>query len=506
MAKQTKPGGAKRVTNTAGRAPTGSRTKGQTTRRAGAFGILSGVLSRGGVHSARCAMPGFLSEPSPATYQTYRQMRCNPTIAIARAALFAPVKANKWTYEAKDGTPDDRVRFIQEQFDTLKARLVIDILRAVEYGWQPFERVYGLNDDGMCVYTRAKALLPDESEPLVDKDTGALVGVRNGEARLSLQKAAVLTYDQEGDDPYGRSIYENIREDAWWPWRDAAGKLAQYYTKGAGVVPLIRYPAGKGQNADGVEVDNSENAANVLRTLGMGMGVTMPNEIDGAYEDLVRAGAPIADLLAWQVSFLETRAGVGGEISQGMRDYERLMVRGMLQPERSILEGQFGTKADAGSHGDLGLMIATELVDWAVGEVNRLFVDPLLVVNFGREAKGTVYIKPSPVVDEDRAFIRELMRATLTANPDLLMAVSDFDAMLDATGVPKSAEVVDTTAMPTGPAQIDVPGTVNKVMTEGTGDAVADTPAQPPQPAQTPTMASLARQIDRFRALGIVGR
>lgn len=531
----------------------GSKTKGQSRRTLGTH-TLKGAI--GSVCAANTSIPGLIHPCPLGTYDTYRAMRSNPTIAIARAALFAPVKANQLSYEAKDGTPDDRVKFIQETFEPLKLRLIQDVLRAVEYGWQPFERVYGAAD-GRYVYSRIKALLPDDSTPIVDKETYTLLGVENCGVKLTNQQAAVVTYDQEGDDPYGRSIYENIREDAWWPWKDAAAKMCQYYTKGAGVIPIIRYPLGQQQDENGANRDNSENAASVLRTLGVGMGVAMPNTIDPAFEDMARAGADVGALMAWQISFLETRSGVGGEIEAGLRHYERLMVRGMLQPERAIIEGQFGTKADAGSHGDLGLLIATEMVNWALDRINRLFVDPLLSLNFGPDARGSVYISPSPIRDDDKEFLRNLMAAVFNANPDLLMAVADFDAMLDSSGIPKSAEVVDVaqaTTEATASQVVDVPGTVDKVMTEGTGDAVADTalngaqvqsmveivkevagkqlPADAakgilraafptmPQPVidkiinsvaafnpkphtPTPTMASLARRIEGFRRLGI---
>lgn len=488
MAKKSAGGSSKSTKSARPSVPMGSKTKGQTTRQSGIVGMAMGW--GGGVIGQRSNVPGFLSQPSPATYTTYRRMRCNPTIAIARAALFAPAKANAWTYEAQDGVPDERVQFVQEQFDHLKPRLIQDVLRAVEYGWQPFERVYSVDDEGRYVYSRAKALLPDESEPIVDDKTLHLIGVDNNGTRLSLQKAAVLTYDAEGDDPYGRSIYENIREDAWWPWQDTAKKLLKYYTKMAGVIPIIRYPMGKSQDASGQEVDNFENAATTLRSLGVGDGVAVPTQIDGAFEDILRGGANVADLMAWQISFLETKSGGGAEMSTGLRDYERLMVRGMLQPERSILEGQFGTKADAGSHADLGLLIATDLNEWCVREINRLFVDPLLAVNFGPDARGSVYIKASPLLDDEKAFIRGLVQATLSANPDLLMAVSDFDAMLDSTGVPKSAEVVDI------PAVSGQPDPANPA------DPNAPAPTQPPQP--TPSMLALARRVRQFNAMGLV--
>lgn len=458
----------------------GTKTKGQTTRTnsnvGGMFNALGlGAASNGAVWSAQSNIRSFTSEPEPATYNTYRLMRCNPTIAIARAAMFAPIKASAWTFESKDGVPDDRVKFIQEQFGRLRSDILRDVLRCVEYGWQPFERVYAVKD-GRIVPVRFKSLLPDITTPIVDKDTNRLLGVENCGTKLSLRDAAIFAYDTEGDDPYGRSIYENVRAEAWWPWKDASQKLAQYATKGAGVIPIIRYPLGKSNDSSGVEVDNSQNAASVLRTLGIGNGVAMPNQIDGAFEDILRAGANVQDLMAWQISFLETRSGVGGELIETLRHYEKLMVRGMLQPERSLIEGQFGTKADAGAHTDTGLLIASELLQWVIAEINRLFVDPLLSANFGPDSRGSVYIVPSPIVDEDRAFMKALVDKVFTANPDLLMGLADFDAMLDSVGLPKSQEVVDTDAPAQNPAaqQVDVPGTVNKVITEGTGDVVAD--------------------------------
>lgn len=546
----------------------GTKTKGQTTRNTGTaasmFGMLSGGFNTasGAVHATQTNIRAFTTEPDPATYNTYRAMRSNPTVAIARAAMFAPIKAAQWTFEAKDGVPDERVKFIQEQFEPKRADILRDVLRCVEYGWQPFERVYAVQD-GRIVCARFKPLLPDISNPLLDPDTLRLIGVENSGEKLSLREAAVFTYDTEGDDPYGRSIYENIRVDAWWPWKDASTKLAQYATKGAGVIPLIRYPMGRTSDAGGTEVDNSVNAANVLRTLGVGMGVAMPNAIDPSYDDLLRGGANVQDLMAWQISFLETRSGVGGELIDAMRHYEKLIVRGMLQPERSLIEGQFGTKADAGSHTDTGLLISTELLNWIVQEINRLFVDPLLALNFGNDARGSVYIKPSPIIDEDREFMRELVKQALLADPALLMGVADFDAMLDAVNIPKSAEVIDTNTQPVPGAvpganpTVDIPGAVNDVMTKGTGDVVADTALngaqvtsmvevvaqvasnmlppesakgilkiafpsssdvlidrvinsaaaftqQPVKPAPTPGMAALARNVKQFRLSGLV--
>lgn len=468
----------------------GTRTKPQSKRAQGVMSgaFLSGLL--GNPIAAAKSNVEVLKDSPPASYDTYRLMRCNPTIAIARAALFAPVKASAWSFEADDSTPDDRVKFIQDQLLPLRMQLLADALRSVEYGWQPFERVYAY-EGGRIGYQRIKSLLPDISEPIIDKETGQLLGVRNQGVDLSLAQSAIVTYDAEGDDPYGRSIYENLRAAAWWPWQDASKKLAQYMTKGAGVIPMVHYPMGTSKDQDGQTATNSEGAAILLQSLANGAGVTIPNQISPGLEDLLAKGANVDQLAAWRISFLETRSGVGNEIIEAMRHYEKLMVRGMLQPERSILEGQSGTRADAGSHADLALTMATEMLNWITARINALFVDPLLVVNFGLEARGTVYITPAPIRDDDREFMKNLMMAVLTANPDLLMAVADFDAMLDTVGIPKSAEVVDV-ATATGQTTTTQPAPPN---VQGGGG--------PPLSPNPNVMASLARNVKLFRQMGI---
>lgn len=468
---------------------TGTATKVQTTRAAAPIALNPNLAALLGVFSAQSNVAG-LKAPPPATYETYRQMRCNPTVAIARAALFAPIKAAAWSYEAADGVPDDRVKFVQGQMDGLRSQLLTDALRSLEYGWQPFERVWAIRDR-MIGYARAKPLLPDCTSVIVDPESGMVIGVRNGDATLYTDKAAVITYDAEGDDPYGRSIYENIREHAWWPWNDAARKLAQYMTKGAGVIPIVRYPMGTGIGENGQPQTNDEGAAALLRALSNGLGVAMPTVLEPSLEPLLREGANVESLMAWQISFLETRSGVGNEIIESMRHYEKLMVRGMLQPERAILEGQSGTRADAGSHADLALTMAIDLLAWMTGRINALFVDPLLSVNFGTEARGTVWIEPAPIRDDDREFLRNLMASVLNANPDLLLAVADFDAMLDTVGLPKSAEVVDV-ATATGGTPAAPP----------VGQGGGGPPLAMPQP-QPGVLASLARAVRGFRAMGL---
>lgn len=401
------------------------------------------------------------------TFATYRLMRCNPNVALARAVAFAPMKAAPWSYDADDDVDDDRVKLIQSEMDRLKDTLLADAFRSLDYGFQSFEKVWKVREDGRLGFEKIKPLDPDWVWPLVDPATGTLIGLRSGREDLDLTKMLWVTHDAECGDPFGRSRMENIRRCAWKPWVDMARRLDLYSSKGAGIIPMIHYPVGTSNGPDGSTKDNSEIAAILLGALGKTAGVTIPNQLEKWAEDLVmraQAGASLKDLLSWRIEFLEAAAGHGTEMLESLKHFESLIFRGWLVPERSAIEGTFGTKAEAGEHGDLGETISAGTLGDIVRQINEQVVDDLLMANYGPDARGTVRIKPGPLRDEDQQFFRDAFKAVFTnpANVDLFERWIDVDAGLDIAGLPKRKEVIDGldkgapvdtgTALPDGPA------------------------------------------------------
>lgn len=384
----------------------------------------------------------------PGSFDTYRMMRANPTIAIARAAAFMPFQLLPWTFEAEDDAPEGAVELVQGTFERLKTQFVADLFGALDYGFQAFEKVWELDREGLFTFKKLKPLAPDWVSPLMDAATGALVGASTGQANLGLDKVAWITYDAEFGDPFGRSRHENVRRYAWKPWCDIARKLEIYTQKAAGVVPIVHYPVGTSDDANGQTKDNSEIAATLLNALGKTYGVTIPTKLEQWAEDMLRsaqAGANLKDLLAWRVEFLTAASGHGSEMLDVLKHFESLMMRGWLTPERAVLEGSHGNRAEAETHGDTGDAINAGALTGLVAQVNVQCVDDLLAVNFGDRAKGTVRIKIGSLSDADKRFFREIFRVLLTspATVDLLTEIADVDAMADAAGIPKAREVIE---------------------------------------------------------------
>jgi len=403
------------------------------------------------------------------TYRTYREMLEDPTIALSHAATTAPIISAACSVEADDDAKEDAVRTIEDTFLPQIRRLISNSCRSIYYGWQSFEKVWKIDDDGRLVIERFKPLVPDNTTCMIDRQTGALNGVKQNGVELDRGHCLVITHDSEGDNPYGRSRMENLRKWAWKPWTTGMAKLAQYQSKAAGIIPVVRYPEGQGQNAAGQVVRNYEAASQMILQLSQAFGIAMPNTIPDWAMEAARQGINVSDVMAWSASFLETSPGHASEFVEALSYQDKLKVRGYLLPERAILEGQHGTKAEAGTHGDIAVQISQQFLDYVVDEVNKQCVDDVLSANFGPSEKGKVYIKPGPIQDEARALVSGIVTSLYSSNPDLAMAQLDFNAMLDSLRLPKVEEDISDDD------GLDVVDTVDATAPVSTDAAVQDT-------------------------------
>lgn len=386
------------------------------------------------------APPGY-GRPSPATIDTYRRMRRNPTIALARAAATAPVVAAGWSYEADDGVQDERVEAVRAAMEPLRRRFVHDCLYALDYGFKPFEVVWEVRE-GLLAPSRVKGLSVERTEARVDDRTWALLGAKQDKVTLERPYFAWFVNDREDDNWYGRSRHENVRETAWAAWDALMKREGQYVQKVAGIIPMVEYPVGESEDETGAKVSNYVQAAKILANLGKGNGVALPNALVAYARELLNKGVPIDKVRAWTISFLEASGSHGSSFVEMARHKESLMMRGWLVPERAATEGQYGTKAEAAVHGDLAVTVAEQVSQDIADCANEQVVDEMLEANYGESARGTVRIVPAPLVDEKLELVKEIMKAALTSSTDVLTAWADVDAMLDMLGLPKSQEVV----------------------------------------------------------------
>ena len=107
----------------------------------------------------------------PATYAAYREIRKDPTVALARTAAVAPILASNWSCRAADGVPAQWVRFVKRQMDRVRTTYLENVLfyGNIDFGYQGFEQVLGYGRDGRIELTRLKPLLQDITEILIGR-------------------------------------------------------------------------------------------------------------------------------------------------------------------------------------------------------------------------------------------------------------------------------------------------------------------------------------------------
>jgi len=390
-----------------------------------------------------------LAKSLPATYTTYRTIRKHPTIALARAMSVAPVVAAEWSVEADDDVDDEVVKFVQDQLIGLREPLMQTAMECgIDYGWAPFEKVFYLTRDGRIGLWKLKPLLVDLTEVLIVKATGAFDGFKQTPAEgspvvIPAEYAFNVPFRVEGTNWYGASLLENIRP-TYNTWMDANDGAARYDRKLAGSHWVVYYPPEQ-SSVDGVTgelVDNGVLADRILKSLETSGAISVPRKV-AKYLDQLNAQTPDK---SWEITMLSDDSPRQPSFIERLNYLDKLMVRGLLLPERSLLEGQFGTKAEAGVHADAAVTQrdlehrhVTRMVNWYV-------LDQLLALNWGEEMRGKVRLEASPLADDAQQWLREIYRKLLENHNGFIeeFMTIDRDALKDTLGVPKSAEVTPT--------------------------------------------------------------
>lgn len=460
----------------------GERTAAQVARGAVDYARSLGLnVAYAGMVASGCRPDG---RPVilPGTYATYRAMIRQPTIALGLAAANAPVKAAAWSWQSKeppelaDGeepdpgakyAPDGALDYLRDLIDPAQPFIVRECLRSRVFGFQAFEKVFREGGE----FQKLKPLLPELTVIRYSEATGAFAGLRNLAGKrtdggrpgtvLSLESCFLFTHDKEGDDHYGMPLLENSRE-AFSYWLASVDNKFRAQRKISGVIVQLHYPPGKSL-VNGVLKDNSEIAQEVLQNVGKTNSVAMPNnwaaEDRGAMAD-TNGGKP-----QWILSTVD--AGEGGSgldaISNDAKYWDVMMLRGLLVPERAVTEGQFGTKAEAEAHGDILLTVGQELADDIARAVNWHLIDHLLALRYGEDARGTVWVEPTPLTDDSKSFYREFVKE-LMQDPGVRFDVRrsvQLRPMLEAMGLKLAEwnnvdeEMADAATAPLPPVSLD---------------------------------------------------
>lgn len=391
---------------------------------------------------------GVLSKPRRVNQKHYdkiREMRKDPTIALARSIAIAPMLLASWSVEKEANAPPGAQEEIARQLQPYRAHLLKHGGNgSMDFGWSPFEKVFGLDSTGRNIIKKLKPLLQDITDICVTED-GSFDGFLQPDTRpnnfgqpdirLDVQDCLLLNFDVEGTNWYGQGLMD-IAMKPYDAWEQTEAGAKRYDSKLAGTHWIIYYPQGTSTYNGVADTDNLEIARGIIRDLQSSGVIAIPSSLDPTLDDLnrqLKEGKP-----PWRIELIND-GGSGGQVYIDRGKYlDALKVRAFGMPERSILEGTFGTKAEAETHGDIAIVLMETRHQTFCQQINWYLVNQLLRYNYGEGSENTVYIKPAPLTDTAIGFLRELFK-TLIADPTagvLLLEKIDQESLFDRLSIP----------------------------------------------------------------------
>lgn len=374
-------------------------------------------------------------------YQRAREIRLDPTIALGRQILSAPIIKNRWEVEGEDENAKDILRriFLPHRQQIMRQA----VFSGIDYGWQGWEVVpWHTNNE---IHIKYKPLRHDWTSIKVDSQ-GFPNGMLNhpnvtrnpqGEPVTIVKSRTALCCGQsEYGNPYGRPILKNVN-DIFNNYNEVEAGARRYAKKVAGAHWILWYPIGKSP-VDGEDMDNADIAEQFLENLKSSGTSAFPVRPEQFHQMLVsNASGADARKSAWHVELIESSAGMDPFLDRE-KYLDAVKMRGLFCPERVALEGQFGTKAESSEHADIALMAIEEwgqsLVDWhnsEFGFVGRIF--EFYGIDY---YPGRAYVQPLPFSDDDKAFLREMVRGTVNNTQQYGVQMIDMEKAMGIAGVP----------------------------------------------------------------------
>lgn len=369
------------------------------------------------------------------SYTKIRQMRKDPTISLVRLMFFAGIIAADWSVEIDSDEYEEAAEYIKDQIIPSRRHILSTAaLGCFDFGWQPFEKVFDLRG-GVFSLKKLKPLVQDITEIVSNDDTGAFEGFKQADIEIPVDKSLLFNFDVEGTEWTGNSVMSNIESpyDSSLTLQDAAQRFDE---KMAGAHWVVYYPDGS-TTFNGNDTPNSEIADHILTTLRASGSIAIPIG-KGIFDDIA------TEKNGWRIELI-TAGGASFPFGDRFDYLDKLKVRGAGFPERSILEGTFGTKAEAETHGDFVITMIEYRHECLVEILNWHLVNQMLKYQFGSSFENKVFIQQAPLNDAKKAMLKDLYDKILS-NPDGFVReveAMDVEAIADSLGVPRIEDPID---------------------------------------------------------------
>lgn len=404
------------------------------------------------------SIDGVLGKSHPWAWpKKVREMRRDPTLAFARDMLSAPMLASEWTVVSDDEKYKSAETDILQNFAPFRFFFLMNSIRGLlDFGWQPYETVWNYNPEtGLIELAKFKSLLQDITDILVNS-YGDLRGLRNRPVYLNMlvpqlasrsgpwvdlnhDESFVVFRDAEGTNWYGEPMMRRA-EGPYDSWNECEKAAKRFDTKIAGAHWVVYYPIGHSAYKGAAQVNNYTIAVDILNSLESSGKIAVPQKIMQQIEEFNDGVG--GDKQAWKIELIEVSSTSTASFVGRQEYQDKLKVRALGIPERAVLEGQFGTKAEAEAHADFAIDAIEVFQQNILIQLNDWPVKFLLETNHGKEFVGHVRLQAAPLNDVKRAQLRAFYMAYLNTQQGSTeeAAAVDIPAIRDELGIPSRNE------------------------------------------------------------------
>ena len=367
-------------------------------------------------------------------YVTYQAMRQDATIAFARMLCVAPLVNTGWAYEG------EHAAFIKPLMELFRIQLIKQIIEGyIDFGWAGFEVVWDVVD-GSIVPVKIKNLIQQQTDIIIDPKTGAYRGLKQDQIMLFDYETLRITIDLVGTDWYGRPLLENSRL-AYLSSLNVSAAADKYDKKVAGSHWVIHYPIGTSPYGPSkLETDNYAIAIEMLQTLTYSGQFVVPRRIATFIDDINKNFGEDQ----WKIELITDQGRSSSSFIERQKYLDTLKVRGLGFPERAILEGQFGTKAESETHANIAVTNFEMRQQIMCQQINEQLINYITQFNFG--AINTDKIIPMPLANFKTNYWQKIYSEFLKTQAQTEYDALDMSTMRKNLDLPENATTTTATS------------------------------------------------------------
>lgn len=379
-------------------------------------------------------------------HRKVRRMEIEPTISMLLLKFRTMVAKPGFSIKAKDDVDPAIVDYWNDQLECKWKNLCrCSSMGMLRRGWQGFELVRDFDDrQQLFVIGKFKPLLHELTTINIYEDNGDFAGYEQSSVTLEPWECFNTAINVEGTNWYGRPVMWNLERTFDQKCRIETN-AESFDGNVAAAHWVVYYPPGRTQLTNGELEDNKTIAIRVLSLLRSSGSAVIPNEVKTQINELNRNGSKNADgrngKASWLIELLApARTSGAAPYNDRLRYKDVEFARGLGFSERSVFEGEHGTKAEAETHADGSTGGPEEIADIIADAITEQVMPWLNQANFGPDMRDAVKCEANPMNDKEKSELKEIYNQLVSGNAVEEYDKTDMETLTSRIGIPRKTE------------------------------------------------------------------